>query len=282
MITRRKLTDRLFYVLTFGAAGLLVFILVAIFGVIALKGVKAMSWELVTQVPSGGFYMGGKGGIANAIVGSIYLSTGATALALIISIPVVLYLRVYAAGWFAGIIRLLLDILWGVPSIVFGAFGFAIMVMLGLRASLLAGIITVALFELPIMIRAIDEVVKMVPPELEEVAYALGATRFETAARVIFRQALPGVLTGSLLAFGRGIGDAASVLFTAGFTDHIPRGPMDAAATLPLAIFFQLGTPYDVVRDRAYGAALVLMLMVLTASFLARLLGARFNKYTVK
>jgi phosphate transport system permease protein len=132
------------------------------------------------------------------------------------------------------------------------------------------------------MIRAIDEVVKMVPRELEEVSFALGATRSETAARVIFRQALPGIVTGALLAFGRGIGDAASVLFTAGFTDNIPHGPMDAAATLPLAIFFQLGTPFEEVRQRAYGAALILIVLVLSASILARWLGARFNKYTVK
>lgn len=281
-MTRRRVIDTLFHGIAFGAAGLLVVALVAIFGIIAIKGARAMSWELLSQVPSGGFYLGGKGGIANAIVGSLYLGVGATALALLISIPTVLYLRVYAVNWFAGAIRLLLDILWGVPSIVFGAFGFAVMVLLGLKASLLAGIITVALFELPIMIRAIDEVVKMVPHELEEVSFALGATRFETAARVIFRQALPGVVTGALLAFGRGIGDAASVLFTAGFTDNIPRGPMDAAATLPLAIFFQLGTPFEEVRQRAYGAALVLMVLVLAASILARWLGARFNKYTVK
>lgn len=281
-MNRRRALDLLFRGITFAAAGLLVVVLVAILAVITIKGVHAISWDLVTKVPSGGFYLGGKGGIANAIVGSLYLGIGATVLALIISIPTVLYLRVYASSWFAGIIRLLLDILWGVPSIVFGAFGFAVMMLLGLKASLLAGIITVALFELPIMIRAIDEVVKMVPHELEEVSFALGATRFETAALVIFRQALPGVVTGALLAFGRGIGDAASVLFTAGFTDNIPRGPLDAAATLPLAIFFQLGTPFEAVRQRAYGAALVLLVLVLSASILARLIGARFNKYTVK
>jgi len=191
-------------------------------------------------------------------------------------------MRVYAAGWFTGIIRGLLDVLWGVPSIVFGAFGFTLMIMLGLRASLLTGMVTVALFILPIMIRAIDEVVKMVPVELEEVSYGLGATRFETALRVIMRQALPGIITGSLLAFGRGIGDAASVLFTAGFTDRIPHGLMDQVATLPLAIFFQLATPFEEVHQRAYGAALILVILVLTTSILARVIGARLGRYTVK
>jgi len=278
----RRLQENLFMALTIGAAALLVLVLVAIIGEIVVKGIRALSWELVSQTPSGGFYLGGGGGIANAIVGSLYLGLGATLLALVISVPTVLYLRVFAASWFVAVIRTLLDILWGVPSIVFGAFGFTLMVILGLKASLLAGIITVALFELPIMIRAIDEVIKMVPHDLEEVSYGLGATRTETAFRVILRQGLPGIITGMLLAFGRGIGDAASVLFTAGFTDYIPRGPLDAAATLPLSIFFQLATPFEEVHRRAYGAALVLIILVLSTSIAARLLGARLGKYTVK
>jgi len=278
----RRMKEVVFKSLTIGAAAVLVLILVAIIGEIVIKGLRALSWELVMQIPSGGFYLGGKGGIANAIVGSLYLGLGATLLALVISVPTVLYLRVFAANWFVGLVRTLLDILWGVPSIVFGAFGFTLMVIIGLKASLLAGIITVALFELPIMIRAIDEVVKMVPRELEEVSYGLGATRTETAVRVILRQALPGIITGMLLAFGRGIGDAASVLFTAGFTDYIPHHPLDAAATLPLSIFFQLATPFEEVHRRAYGAALVLIILVLSTSIAARLLGARLGKYTVK
>jgi len=173
-------------------------------------------------------------------------------------------------------------VLWGVPSIVFGAFGFTLMIHLGMRASLLAGIITVALFELPIMIRAIDVVMRMVPRELDEVSYGLGATRCETAARVITRQALPGIVTGTLLAFGRGIGDAASVLFTAGFTDRIPESLTQPAATLPLAIFFQLGTPFEEVHSRAYGTALVLVIIVLVTSVLSRILSARLGKYVVK
>lgn len=255
--------------------------LVAILWSITIKGLPALKWSMVTQIPEGGYYLGGGGGVANAIVGSLYIGLGATALALIISLPTCLYLRVYlgrspVAAW----IRMSLDVLWGVPSIVFGAFGFTIMVFLGMRASLLAGIITVALFELPIMIRAMDEVVKMVPGELEEAAYALGATRFETAWRVVLRQALPGLITGLLLAFGRGIGDAASVLFTAGFTDNIPRSLSQPAATLPLAIFFQLGTPFEEVHKRAYACALILTAIVLLTSTLARIIAARFGRHT--
>jgi phosphate transport system permease protein len=278
---RRRIYEYIFIAFGVLATAIVASSLIAILTSVTVKGLPALKWSMVTQVPKGGYYLGGGGGIANAIVGSLYLGLGATALALVISLPTCLYLRVYAgrsvwANWF----RLLLDVLWGVPSIVFGAFGFTIMIFLGLRASLLAGIITVALFELPIMIRSMDEVVKMVPSEMEEAAYVLGATRYEAAMRVVLKQALPGLVTGLLLAFGRGIGDAASVLFTAGFTDNIPRSLASPTATLPLAIFFQLGTPYEEVHQRAYASALILTILVLLASTAARVIAARFGKHT--
>ncbi|MHB9133354.1 MAG: phosphate ABC transporter permease PstA [Armatimonadota bacterium] len=279
---QRRAFELLFKAIAVAATAILVSVLLIIVGTIVVKGIGSLNWAMISQTPKGGFYLGGEGGIANAIVGSLYLAIGATVLALLISVPTVLYLRLFAQGWFAIVVRGLLDVLWGVPSIVFGAFGFTIMVVLGLRASLLAGIITVALFELPIMIRAIDEVVKMVPQELAEASYAVGATRFETAIRVILRQSLPGVFTGALLAFGRGIGDAASVLFTAGFTDNIPHTPMEPAATLPLSIFFLLGTPFKECHERAYAAALLLVLLVLSTSILSRIISARLGRYSVK
>ncbi|MBI2844205.1 MAG: phosphate ABC transporter permease PstA [Armatimonadetes bacterium] len=278
---KRRISEYIFIGLTTAATVIVAGCLIAILAAVAIKGLPALKWSMITQSPTGGYYLGGGGGIANAIVGSLYLGLGATALALVISLPTCLYLRVYLKkGRCASWIRLSLDVLWGVPSIVFGAFGFTIMVLLGLRASLLAGIITVALFELPIMIRAMDEVLTMVPSELEEAAYALGATRFETGARVVLRQALPGLVTGILLAFGRGIGDAASVLFTAGFTDNIPCSLLEPAATLPLAIFFHLGTPFEEVHQRAYASALILTILVLLASTLARVFATRFSKHT--
>lgn len=278
----RRVYESLFKFLAIAATMVVIGILAVILGTIMVKGVRAVSWSMITQVPTGDYYTGGKGGIANAIVGSLYLGIGATLLALLIGLPTVLYLRSFAGSRFAGLIRGLLDVLWGVPSIVFGAFGFTIMVYLGLRASLLAGIVTVAMFELPIIIRAMDEVVKMVPHELEEVSYALGSTKFETAVKVIARQGIPGIVTGCLLAFGRGIGDAASVLFTAGFTDRLPHSLHEPAATLPLAIFFQLGTPFEEVHQRAYAAALLLVILVLAVSIGSRILSARLSGYTVK
>jgi len=131
-----------------------------------------------------------------------------------------------------------MDVLWGVPSIVYGAFAFMLMIYFGFRNSLGAGTFTVAIMITPIMIRAMDEVLKTIPIGLQEASYALGSTKTEIAYKIFFREALPGFATAVLLAFGRGIGDAASVLFTAGFTDYVPHSFKEPAATLPLAIFF--------------------------------------------
>ncbi len=239
---------------------------------------------MLTETPKGGYYLGKEGGILNAIVGSLYLAGGATLLALLLGAPVVMYLNVYAKKRSRLVLftRFSFDVLWGVPSIVYGAFGFTIMLLFGLKASLLGGIIAVALMILPIMSRAMDEVVRMVPQELFEASYALGATRLETALKVVARQALPGIMTAILIAFGRGIGDAASVMFTAGFTDDVPTSLFRPAATLPLAIFYQLGTPFPEVQSRAYASALILTAIVLAISFVSRILASRLTKHIVK
>jgi phosphate transport system permease protein len=247
------------------------------------KGLPALNLQMLTQTPQGGYYLGKEGGILNAIVGSLYLAGGATFLALLLGLPIALYLEVYARGSRrADIVRLSLDVLWGVPSIVYGAFGFTVMLALGLRASLLGGILTLALLELPIMTRAMDEVIKMIPLELKEATFALGTTRIEAATTVIVRQVLSGILTGVLLAFGRGIGDAASVLFTAGYTDRLPGSPLRPAASLPLAVFFQLGTPFPEVQQRAYAAALILTCIVLAVSLGSRWLAGRLARNVIK
>ena len=254
-----------------------------ILATVVIRGLPGLNWAMISQTPKGGFYLGKEGGILNAIVGSLYLAGGGTLLALLLALPIVLYMDVYAKGsrW-ADFVRLSLDVMWGVPSIVYGAFGFTLMLAVGLRASLLAGIIVLALLELPIMARAMDEVIKMIPHDLKEVAFALGTTRLEVATTVIVRQALPGILTGVLLAFGRGIGDAASVLFTAGYTDRMPTSLLRPTASLPLAVFFQLGTPYPEVQQRGYASALVLTFVILAVSLGSRWIAARLGRNIVK
>jgi len=234
---------------------------------------------MLLETPKGGYYLGKEGGIANAIVGSLYLMAGATVMSLMISLPVALALqREFLGRRLAGFTRLVLDILWGTPSIVYGAFGFVLMVFLGMRASLLGGIIVLTLLMIPIMIRAMDEAIRLVPSELKEMSYALGATRVETTRSVVLRQAFPGLCTAVILAFGRGIGDAASILFTAGYTDEIPRSLTEPVASLPLAVFFQSGSPIPEVQARAFTAALILLLIVMVINIIARILGWRFPK----
>ena len=190
--------------------------------------------------------------------------------------------REYTGQRLATITRLCLDALWGTPSIVYGAFGFVIMRYLGISASLLGGILALSLVMLPIMARAMEEAVRTVPLQLKEISYAMGATKLETTFSVVLRQALPGIVTAVVLAFGRGIGDAASILFTAGYTDNIPRSLLDPTASLPLAVFFQLGTPFPEVQRRAYAAALILLIIVLLASLSARLLSRRFSRHMIR
>jgi len=282
-LDKRKVEESFFKMLMLLSTGIVVGGLLIVFAIVILKGAPALSLSMLTQTPKGGYYLGKEGGILNAIIGSIYVAGGATAIGLLLSLAIMLYIHGYGErSRITSFTRLSLDVLWGVPSIVYGVFLFTIMLALRARASLLFGIITVALFELPIMTRAIDEVMKMVPAKLKEASYSLGSTRFETVRHVMTRQALPGILTAVLLAFGRGIGDAASVLFTAGYTDSIPRSLFDPVATLPLAIFFQLGTPIPEVQQRAYASGIILLFMVLLLSVTSRLATRRLMKYVIK
>jgi len=279
----RKLLEELFFkylmaAFIIGLIALLFFIVYEIFE----KGIPALSWEMVSQVPKGGFYFGKEGGILNAIVGTLYLSVGAAVLSFLISLPVAFFINISLVKHpnLQHAIRFVLDLLWGVPPIVYGAFGFALMLLLGFPSSLLAGTLTITFLIMPIMIRAMDEVIHNTPIGLMEAAYSLGATKYETAFKIYLRQVLPGVATAFLLAFSKGVGDTAAVLFTAGYTDYIPESLGDPVATLPLAIFFQLGSPIPEVKARAYAAAVILTALILFISLLSRLVASKLSRNT--
>lgn len=247
------------------------------------KGWGALDWDMITKLPGGGFYIGKEGGILNAIVGSLMIVGASTLLGLLISIPVVFYLNIYLkkSSKLAYVVRLAYDVLFGIPSIVYGAFGFTIMVYFGLKTSLLGGIIVITLLIIPIFVRSMDEVAKEFPRDILDATYSLGATRFEMI-RVVVRQIAPGIATATLLSIGRAIGDAAAVMFTAGYTDSIPTSLSQPAATLPLAVFFQMSSPIPEVQDRAYAAALVLTIIVLILSLLGRYFTNKFSKNKLK
>jgi len=267
-----------------GLTAIIVLALFSLLGTIIWKGAPSISWEILSQVPKGGYYFGKEGGILNAIVGSAYLAIGASILAVLISLPVALYMHTHLPRHprFLEKIRLMLDVLWGVPPIVYGAFGFNLMLLLGWQSSLLAAIITVSLLISPIMIRALDESLKHVNAGLTEAALSLGYFRGEIGYKFLLRQTMPGVATAFLLALGKGIGDTASVLFTAGYTDYIPESLAEPAATLPLAVFFQLTSPIPEVKGRAYAAALVLTVIILVISISSRLISRHLSKNRIQ
>lgn len=276
----KRLEEDFFKLVMIFSTFIIILALALIIITILYKGIPSLSWDMISKTPKGGFYFGKEGGILNAIIGSLYLSFGATILAFFIGLPVALYINIYITKHtkVVNTIRFILDLLWGIPSIVYGAFGFSIMIYFGLRTSLLAGIITVTLFIIPIMIRSMDEVIKTIPKGLMEASYSLGATKSETSYRVFLKQSIPGVITAILLSFGRAIGDAASILFTAGYTDLIPDSLNQPAATLPLSIFFQLSSPIPEVQNRAYASATILTLFILLISLSARFCSKKFNK----
>ena len=275
-----KIEEKFFKVLMILSTYFILAILAIIIYSIFEKGLKSISWEVLTTIPSGGYYYGKGGGILNAILGSLLLASGATVLAFVIGLPVALYINVFLVRYkkAVNLIRFILDLVWGIPSIVYGAFGFSLMILIGLQTSLLAGILTVTLFILPIMIRSMDEILRTVPIGLMEASYSIGSNKSETAFKIFTRQSVSGIITAVLLSFGRAIGDAASVLFTAGYTDNLPNSIMEPVATLPLSIFFQLASPVPEVQNRAYASALVLTLIILIVSLFTRGLGKRYHK----
>ena len=144
----------------------------------------------------------------------------------------------------------------------------------------MGGIIVITLLIIPIMVRSMDEIAKNMPHDILESSYSLGATKIETIG-VVMRQIAPAIATAVLLSIGRAIGDAAGVMFTAGFSDSIPTSFTQPTATLPLSVFFQLSAPQIEVQNRAYAAAVVLTIIVLILSLLGRFISNHFSKNKV-
>jgi len=278
----KEIEEKIFKLIMIGAAVIILGLLLYIIGTVFYRGLPALTLDMITKLPGGGFYLGKEGGVLNAIVGSLYIIIGALAISAMISVPLVMYINFYLPpkSIFSSIIRFSLDIMFGIPSIVYGAFGFALMIYLGIRASLLGGIITVAMLIMPLMMRSFDEITRLLSRDLPDALLSLGATKYEMI-KVILRQLMPGLITAVLLAVGRGIGDAATVLFTAGYTDNIPTSLNQPAATLPLSIFFQLGSPVEEVQNRAYASAIILTVMILILSFSARYFSSKFSKHKI-
>jgi len=237
-------------------------ILVIILADIVINGLPALSWEFLTQPPTD---LGRGGGIFPAIIGTLYLVAGAIAIALPLGVGAAIYLVEYTReGRITKLIRTGVDLLNGTPSIVFGLFGFAFIVLyLNVGISMLAGQVTLALMVMPTIIRTTEESLKSIPASLREGSLALGATKWQTISRVVLPPAVPGIVTGSILSIGRAAGETAPIMFTAVVFSQrfLPDSVFDPVMALPYHLFI-LATNVPGASASKYGTALVLLILV--------------------
>ena len=272
-----KIKQRLAFSVLSAAIITVIIFLGIILAYIIINGAGALSWEFISTGPSN---LGRSGGIFPAIIGTLYLVAGAIAIALPLGVGAAIYLHEYTKENFVTkIIRGGADLLNGTPSIVFGLFGFAFLVLyLKLGFSLLAGQITLAFMILPTIIRTTEEALISVPNSLREGSYALGATKWQTIRRVVLPPAAPGILTGAILGIGRAAGETAPILFTAVvFSDFIPTSVLQPVNALPYHLF-TLATSIPGSRTNQAGTALVLLLLVIGIYLIAIFLRNRYRK----
>jgi phosphate transport system permease protein len=275
---RRRTTDRVMR----GVLGLGTFIalipLVAVIYYLLSKGLGAWSWDFFTTDPTGNF-LGDQGGVKSAILGTIEM----VALASIIAIPfgwgVALYLVEYGrTGRFPAAVRFFVDVMTGVPSIVFGLFVYVTIVLAGWGGSSFAGwkgSIALALLMLPVVTRSAEVVLLLVPDGLREAALALGTPRWRVTMRVVLPTALPGLITGSLLAVARAAGETAPLLFTVAAVNGTSFNLGQRMNSLPVQIYTDVSSPSDALVQRAWGAALALVCLILLTTLVARLASRR-------
>jgi phosphate transport system permease protein len=256
-----------------GATMIVLAILAIILQDIIINGLPALSWEFMSTAP---LDSGRAGGIFPAIIGTLYLVIGAIVIALPLGVGAAVYLVEYTReSRITQLIRTGVDLLNGTPSIVFGLFGFAFIVLyLGVGVSMLAGQVTLALMILPTVIRTTEESLKSIPMALREGSLALGATKWQTISQVILPPALPGILTGAILSIGRAAGETAPIMFTAVVfsSRFLPDSVLDPVMALPYHLFI-LATNVPGSSANRYGTALVLLLLVV--GFYAVAIGAR-------
>jgi phosphate transport system permease protein len=245
------------------------------------RGLGAISWHFFTSDPTGAF-IGDPGGIKSAILGTVEMVALATLISVPIGIGVALYLVEYGRdSKFASVVRYFVDVMTGVPSIVFGLFVYIVLVIGSLGSGYAAwkGSIALSLLMLPVITRSSEVVLLLVPDSLREAALALGAPRWRIVFRVVLPSAAPGLITGSLLAVARAAGETAPLLFTAAIVFGTTFGLGDRMNSMPIQIFNDVGQASDVLVQRAWGAALTLVAMVLLLTLVARLV-ARRSRFT--
>lgn len=259
---RPQTAQKIAGVLLWTAALLTVVTLVVILGYIFMNGMHKISWEFLTTEPES---MGAKGGIYSAIISTVIFTFVTLAIAVPIGLASAIYLTEYTKkSWATRIIRFGTEALAGIPSIVFGLFGFAFFVILLKPVtggwSLASGALTGACMILPTLIRTSEEAIKAVPNSYREGSYALGATKWQTVSRIVIPSALPGILTGIILGIGRIVGETAALLLTLGGSLYIPTRLTEPASTMSMHLYkvaMEVGA-----IDMAFGTATVLIITV--------------------
>jgi phosphate transport system permease protein len=262
-----------FLIIALSLGGLLLYIII--------NGIGVISWDFITKMPTDSMT---KGGIMPAIVGTIYLTVGAICIGLPLGLASAIYLTEYAVqGRVIRIIKVGINCLAGVPSVVFGLFGLGLfVVMLKFGSSILAGSLTLGFLILPTIIGAAEEALKSVPQTFREASLALGVSKWQTIFRIVLPNALPGILTGSILGVGRAAGETAPIMFTAAafFTAKLPGSIFDEVMALPYHIYVlaTAGTHIEETRPMQFGTVLVLIAVVLGIDLLAIIIRSRMRR----
>ncbi len=274
---RRRRADRVMRSLLLAGTLLALVPLVAVVYYLLKQGAGALSWSFFTSDPTGRF-LGDPGGVRSAIVGTVLIVALASAIAVPLGIGLALYLVEYGkASRFANVVRYFVDVMTGVPSIVFGLFIYIVLVLSGIGGNFAGwkGSVALALLMLPVVSRSAEVVLNLVPDSLRESALALGAPRWRVLTRIVLPTALPGLVTGSLLAVARGAGETAPLLFTAFAVNTTTWNLGSQMNSLPIQIFNDVRQAQANIVERAWGAALTLVGMILVLTLLARLIQRR-------
>ncbi len=275
--SRRRAKDRVARGVLLALTLLALTPLVLIVYYLLAKGLGAWSGSFFTSNPTGRF-LGDPGGIQSAIFGTIEMVALASVIAVPFGIGVALYLVEYGKRTrFANAVRYFVDVMTGVPSVVFGLFVYIVLVVTQIGGTFAGwkGSVALALLMLPVVTRSAEVVLNLVPDGLREAALALGAPRWRVITRIVLPTALPGLITGSLLAVARAAGETAPLLFSAAFVLGTQFDLSQRMNSLPLQIFNDVGQADDRLVERAWGAALTLVLLVLLLTLLARLVQRR-------
>lgn len=275
-LRRRRIVNKIMEGVGTGAALLAVAVLVVVTVSVAVRAAPALSWDFLTQPPN--LFGGPGGGISSAIIGSALIVGMATALALPVGVLIAIYLTEFAPRAVAAPIQLALDVLNGLPTIVVGIFVYGILVI-GHLQSAYAGAVALSIVMLPLVSRAAQETLLLVPSALREASLALGVSRWRTVIGIILPTTFGGIMTGAVLAVARAAGETAPLLFTCSiFSPEVSTDVTKALPNIPVLIFTYSEQPDPALHEQAWGAALVLMGFVLVASLGAKALLARSRR----